>query len=90
MNLEPKPVMPLNAAYVFGPVHGLKSETKAIKDMEIEWDSSYTSTVRRGYFVELFTKHKLLETFKKEHWPFGKTEKGEKHCKRYLQIKSGY
>lgn len=52
---------PLTAAYPFGAAHGLDREVKEIKDMEIEWDRSYTSTVRRGYLVELFEQHGIFD-----------------------------
>ena len=58
--------------------------------MVIEWDSSYTSSLRRGYIVALFEKQGLFDAFKKEHWPFGNTPAGETNRRRYLRIKGGY
>jgi RecB family endonuclease NucS len=58
--------------------------------MEIEWDRSYTSSLRRGYIVELFKKHGLFEEFIENHWIFGNTKSGESKQKRYLQIKQEY
>ena len=58
--------------------------------MVIEWDSSYTSSLRRGYIVALFEQHGLFDDFKKEYWPFGNTPTGEKKRLRYLRIKGDY
>jgi hypothetical protein len=80
----------LKAAYAFGAAHGLESEVNDIREMVIEWDSSYTSSLRRGYIVALFEKHGLFETFKKEHWSFGNTPAGETSRRRYLRIKAQY
>lgn len=81
---------PLTAAYPFGAAHGLDREVKEIKDMEIEWDRSYTSTVRRGYLVELFEQHGIFDEFKVKHWTDGNTHAGETHRKRYLLIMKEY
>ncbi len=54
MDQEQKKVLPLNEAYRFGVEKGLEREINNIRSMEIEWDRSYTSTVRRGFVVELF------------------------------------
>lgn len=53
-------------------------------------DSSYTSSLRRGYIVALFEKHGLFDEFKKEHWPFGNSPAGERKRLRYLRIKGQY
>ena len=66
----------LRAAYVFGAEKGVESEVSAIRDMVIEWDSSYTSSLRRGYIVDLFERHGIFEDFKNKHWPFGNTQTG--------------
>ncbi len=66
-------VLPLKEAYRFGDAHALQGEMAAIRDMEIEWDLSYTSSLRRGFVVDLLTKRNLLETFKQECWPDGNT-----------------
>ena len=39
--------------------------------MVIEWDLSYTSSLRRGYIVVLFENKSVFEEFKKTHWPCG-------------------
>jgi hypothetical protein len=46
--------LPLLEAYKFGIQHGLQQEIATIRDMKIEWDLSYTSSVRRGFIIELF------------------------------------
>jgi len=58
--------------------------------MEIGWDLSYTSNVRRGYIVDLFEKHKFLEEFKATHWANGNTPKGISVQAHYLHIKQRY
>jgi hypothetical protein len=90
MNEEQTPTLSLKAAYAFGATHGLEREVSEIREMVIEWDSSYTSSLRRGYIVALFEKHGLLDAFKKEHWTFGKTPSGERKRLRYLRIREHY
>ena len=80
----------LKAAYTFGAEHGLQHEIDEIRNMVIEWDRSYTSSLRRGYIVELFEKCGVLEEFKISHWAFGDTPPGEKKRRRYLRIKQEY
>ena len=80
----------LRAAYAFGIAKGLAQEISSIRDMVIEWDSSYTSSLRRGYIVELFEKRGIYEEFKTKHWAFGNTELGERKHRFYLQIKKRY
>lgn len=90
MNEEQTPTLSLKAAYAFGAAHGLEREMADVREMVIEWDSSYTSTLRRGYVVALLEGHGLFDTFKKEHWQFGNTPTGETNRRRYLQIKARY
>jgi hypothetical protein len=80
----------LKAAYDFGKAHGLEREVSEIRDMVIEWDLSYTSSLRRGYIVELFERKDLFEQFKREHWTFGNTPAGERKRSWYLRIKARY
>ena len=58
--------------------------------MEIEWDFSYTSSLRRGFIVELFKAKGVLEAFKEACWPNGNTPDGERLIRRYLKIKQQY
>jgi hypothetical protein len=90
MNEEQTQTLSLKAAYAFGAAHGLEREVNEIREMVIEWDSSYTSSLRRGYVVALFEEHGIFDTFKKEHWSFGNTPSGEKRRLRYLRIKAQY
>jgi hypothetical protein len=90
MNEEQMRTLSLKAAYTFGATHGLEHEVSEIRDMVIEWDSSYTSSLRRGYIVELFEKHGIFEEFKTTYWAFGNTPTGETQRRRYLRIKSQY
>ncbi len=90
MSDEARPILPVKDAYDFGVDHGLSDEVKKIKSMEIEWDSSYTTTVRRGFLIELFTRHGLFEQFKNEYWPTGNTPWGLSRTKFFLRIKQRY
>jgi hypothetical protein len=77
-------------AYAFGVAHGFEKEVNDIRDMVIEWDSSYTTSLRKGYLVELFEKHGIFDEFKAKHWALGNTPAGEKERQRVLQIKARY
>jgi Endonuclease NucS len=89
MTIE-KTILPLKSAYAFGSEHELQAEVDEIRNMEIGWDLAYTSTVRRGYRVELLEKRELWEKFKAEHWAYGNTPGGIKERNRYLRIKDRY
>src|SRR5262249_125202 len=80
--------MPLKDAYRIGAGHGLEREMAAIRDMEIEWDLSYTSSVRRGFVVDLLTKKQLLDAFTKQHWPAGDSPWGQRKKAFWLRLKS--
>jgi len=82
--------LPLNSAYPFGIEHGLEKEMDEIRNMEIEWDLSYTSTLRRGYIVQLFRDKGLFSRFTEQHWPVGRTPWGERKVQSYLRVKSRY
>jgi hypothetical protein len=90
MNEEQTKTLSLKAAYAFGAAHGLEREVNDIREMVIEWDSSYTSSLRRGYVVALFEKHGIFDAFKKGHWSSGNTSSGEKQRLRSLRIKAQY
>jgi hypothetical protein len=68
----------------------LQDEIDRIRGLEIGWDLSYTSSVRRGYLIELFEKQGLWEKFKAQHWAYGNTPGGIKERNRYLGIKERY
>ena len=87
---EPGPTLSLNAADAFGAQHGLEREVNDIRGMVIDWDSSYTSSLRRGYIIALFEEHGLFDDFRRQHWPVGNTPTGETNRRRYLRIKSDY
>ena len=82
--------MPLTQAYKFGNEHGLEAEIDQIREMEVEWDLSYTSSLRRGYVVDLFQQRGLMSVFIKQQWPDGETAKGEALIRRYFAIKARY
>jgi hypothetical protein len=80
----------LIAAYAFGTERGLQREVDEIRNMVIEWDRSYTSSLRRGYIVDLFEKRGVYEAFKEGYWAYGNTPAGETKRRRYLRIKQEY
>lgn len=80
----------LKAAYDFGATHGLEQEVRDIREMIIEWDRSYTSSLRRGYILALFGSKGLFDEFKRTHWSFGNTAAGERKRQFYLRIKQQY
>ena len=90
MTEEQTTALSLKAAYAFGVGHGLEREVAEIRDMVIEWDSSYTSSLRRGYIVDLFESRGLFDEFKNAHWAHGDTPGGETKRRRYLRIKKQY
>lgn len=90
MNEEQTTALSLRAAYAFGAKKGLEREVNEIRDLVIEWDASYTSSLRRGYVVELFEKHGIFEEFKAQHWVLGNKLAGDKKRRFYVQIKKRY
>lgn len=89
MSDEQTRTLSLKAAYAFGAEHGLEREVNDIRDMVVEWDS-HTSSLRRGYVVELFEKRGVFEDFKTRHWALGNTQTGETQRRQYLRIKRRY
>jgi hypothetical protein len=83
-------VLPLKEAYRFGAARGLRDEMTTIRDMEIEWDLSYTSSLRRGFVVDLFTKKDLLEAFRQECWPAGNSPWGQRKAAFWVRLKGRY
>src|SRR3989344_3153189 len=90
MTNEQTQALSMKVDYDFGAAHGLEREVAEIRDMDIEWDLSYTSSVRRGYIVALFEGKGLLEEFKKKYWSFGNTPAGERKRSWYLRLKARY
>lgn len=82
--------LPLREAYKFAEQHGLVSEVTAIKDMDIEWERSYDTSVRRGRIIELFESRNLLSQFIDQIWQFGNTASGESLKRRYIRIWHDY
>jgi hypothetical protein len=82
--------LPLREAYKLGLENGLGDEVSNIRNMDIEWDLSYTSSLRRGYIIELFKLHGLWERFLDDHWPNGRTRLGQSLIRRSLGIKQRY
>jgi hypothetical protein len=80
----------LEKAYPFAEEHGLASDADRIRDMNINWDRPYTSSVRRGLIIDLLAQKGLLPAFKETNWPYGLGERGKAEEKRYLKLKSEY
>ncbi|MBN2208029.1 MAG: DUF91 domain-containing protein [Candidatus Coatesbacteria bacterium] len=87
---EEKRMFPLKEAYRFGAEKGIERELAEIRDMEIEWDLSYTSSLRRGYVVDLFTRKQLFDVFKEQYWPAGKSSWGQRKSEFWLRLKARY
>lgn len=82
--------LPLTQAYEFGAEHDLEEEISQIRGMKVEWDLSYTSSLRRGYIVDLLQQRGLMSEFIRRHWPQGATPKGVSLSRRYLSIRARY
>jgi hypothetical protein len=80
----------LKAAYRFGIEHGLEKEVSEIRDMEIEWDRSITSSLRRGYIVRLFRSKGIFDEFQQKYWPLFSTRQGQTKSKWYLKNADDY
>jgi endonuclease len=80
----------LKKAYSFAIEHGLQKEVDEIRNMEIEWDLRYTSTLRRGYIATLLEKHNIFDEFKSHYWPEGDTDWGQSKRRFYLKVKKRY
>jgi hypothetical protein len=90
MSDEPRPTLPVKEAYKFGAEHGLGEAMEKIKSMDIEWDSSYTTTVRRGYIVAAFLERSLFDEFKKVYWPTGNTPWGISKTRFFENVRQRY
>jgi len=90
METEFQKAFPLEKAYPFAKEHGLASEADRIRDMSIEWDRPYTSSVRRGFMIDLLAQKGLLPAFKETYWPYGLSERGKAEERRYLRLKSEF
>ncbi|MEK7764100.1 MAG: endonuclease NucS domain-containing protein [Nitrospirota bacterium] len=77
----------LKLAYRFAADHGLEQETDAIRNMAIDWTLKTTSSVRRGYIVDLFRRRGVFDAFRDQYWAYGKTPSGEQKIKWYLGLK---
>lgn len=86
----PPNALPLKLAYTFGASKGFEKEISEIRSLVIEWDSSYDSSLRRGYIIELYERNGIFEEFKSLYWPQGDTPSGETFRRRYLNIKRRY
>lgn len=82
--------IPLREAYLFAIGKGFSKEVADIKSMEIEWNRSYSSAVRKGFIIRLLKDKSLLDEFIENHWLTGKTQVGEKKIRRVLNIATEY
>lgn len=90
MEIEGKMRFPLREAYAFASENGLAEEVSEIREMDIEWDRGYTSTVRRSRVIRLFQQHNLMPQFVERYWPFGATSGGEAERRRCLRVGEQY
>lgn len=82
--------IPLREAYAFANRKELSEEVADIRSMEIEWDRSYTSSVRKGLIIRLLKDKNLLDEFIENYWPTGKTLIGEKRIRKVLNLAAEY
>lgn len=80
-------VFPLRKAYPFATRNSLPEQTRRIRKMSVSWDKSYTSTVRRGFMIELLQRRGLLEAFKQRIWRYGLTPAGQREMRHCLTVK---
>ncbi|MCC6581419.1 MAG: DUF91 domain-containing protein [Phycisphaeraceae bacterium] len=90
MDIEGKMRFPLREAYAFASENGLDAEISKVREMDIEWDRGYKSTIRRSRVIRLFQQHNLLPQYIERYWPFGSTPGGEAECRRCLRIGEQY
>ena len=90
MSQELQKTIPLREAYAFAISKGLASEVAEIREMEIEWDKSYTSSVRRGFIVRLLQHHNLMEEFIESYWKIGRSAFGEAKIRRLLSLAEAF
>ena len=90
MAQEDRRPFPISLAYVYCQQHDLQEQAAEIRNMDIEWDLSYTTTLRKGYMVRLLETNDLLNQFMDLHWPPGKTKWGESRRRFYLNVWSRY
>lgn len=81
-------VLPLRMAYPFGADHGMGRELDEIRNMRIDdgWRFSYTSSVRRGYVIELFQRKAVFDEFKRQCWRAG----SDQQIRFYLGLRTCY
>lgn len=81
-------VFPLLKAYPFGDARGLGRDIDRIRN-GLSFPPGHTrpSSVRRGYMIELFEKHGVLDEFIRKHWPEGRSSWGETRMAYYRRLK---
>src|SRR5208337_1742980 len=84
-NLEETRALSLVAAYAFGAEKGLQKEVDEIRNMGI--DMGHSSSVRRGYIIQLFQSKGIFDEFCQKHWSNYQTNEG-KRLGRWYQKKA--
>jgi hypothetical protein len=90
MQQAEKRLFPMREAYAFAAAHGLEPQSTEIREMEIEWDHAYTTSVRRGRMIVLLEHNKLLPRFFEEMWPQGASVHGESEIRRCKRVYADY
>src|SRR5688572_18493077 len=67
----------IDDAYRFAATHGLDTEAKAIREMNIHSNIRKPARVRKGCIIELFESRALIEQFIAQYWPGRLTNGGE-------------
>jgi hypothetical protein len=83
-------ILPLRAAYEYAATREFADEMTAIREMDIEWDEGYTSSLRRGYVIRLLEQKGLFDDFKRSCWSGGNTPAGERKYRWYIKLKDRY
>ena len=84
MKLSQKEKFPLVEAYSFAESHDLAAEIARFRRMRMKF-KSYSSTVRRGYVIELFEREGLLHDFFNQVWPRGARRMESKKSKSVVK-----
>ena len=82
--------LPLKDAYRFGAEHALESRDGGHQGHGDRVGSPYTSSLRRGFVVDLLTKKQLFDAFKQQYWPAGDTPWGQRKKDFWLRLKGRY
>lgn len=87
-NLEETRALSLVAAYAFGAEKGLPKEVDEIRNMGI--DIGHSSSVRRGYIIQLFQSKGVFDEFCQKHWSNYQTNEGKRLARWYQKKAEEY